>query len=69
MPFDPSKEINLLLELGLTEEDTVVGFGTGTGVFPFAGADHCDRVVAIDIFEILLEVVHRKLEMSGAFRT
>lgn len=65
MPFDPSPEVDLLLESGLSEEDTVVDIGAGTGVFPLSVADHCDRVVAVDVSEAMLEVVRRKAEASG----
>lgn len=62
MPFDPSTEIDLLQEFGLSEGDTVVDFGTGTGVFPIAVAEHCDRVVAVDVSEPMLEQVGEKIE-------
>ena len=65
LPFDPSTEINLLLEFGLSEEDTVVDFGTGTGVFPLAIAEHCNRVVANDVSETMLDVVRRRMETRG----
>lgn len=65
LPFDPTTEVELLLELGLTENDTVVDFGTGTGVFPLAVAAHCDRVVAVDISETMLAFVQEKLDKSG----
>lgn len=62
IPFDPAGEIELLSEYGLSEEDTVVDFGTGTGVFPLAVADHCDRVVAVDISDTMLDEVREKIE-------
>lgn len=65
MPFDPSEEIDVLREFGLSPVDTVVDFGTGTGVFPLAVADHCDRVVAIDVSETMLAVVDEKIEARG----
>lgn len=65
MPFDPSAEINLLLEFGLSEEDTIVDFGTGTGVFPLAIAEHCDRVVATDVSEAMVKEVRRRVESRG----
>ena len=52
LPFDPSSEVDLLLEFGLTRNDTVVDFGTGTGKFPLAIAGHCDQVVATDVYEL-----------------
>lgn len=61
MPWDPSEDIEVLLEFGLSAEDTVVDFGTGTGVFPLAVAGHCNRVVALDVSESMLDVVRRKI--------
>lgn len=63
--FDPTSELELLVELGLSTEDTVVDFGTGTGVFPLAVADFCDRIVAIDISEPMLDVVREKVDEAG----
>lgn len=68
MPFDPAGEIALLRDLGLSREDTVVDFGTGTGVFSLAVADHCDRVVAVDVSETMLAVVGRR-SRRGTFET
>lgn len=65
IPFDPSDEIELLREHGLSEEDTVVDFGTGTGVFPVAVAEHCARVVAVDVSETMLAAAREKAEASG----
>jgi putative AdoMet-dependent methyltransferase len=65
IPFDPSQELELLLELGLDDEDTFVDFGTGTGVVPLAVADYCERVVAIDISETMLDVVREKVDTRG----
>ncbi|GAB7010703.1 class I SAM-dependent methyltransferase [Halorubrum trueperi] len=64
-PFDPSTEIDTLLELGLTGEDTVVDFGTGTGVFPLAAAEYCDRVVAVDVSESMVKIVDEKIEATS----
>lgn len=65
IPFDPSDEIELLQRYGLSAEDTVVDFGTGTGVFPLAVAEHCDRVVGIDVSETMLEAAREKAEERG----
>lgn len=65
MPFDPSGEIDVLREFGLSREDTVVDFGTGTGVFPLAVAEYCDRVVAVDVSETMLAVVDEKAKARG----
>jgi putative AdoMet-dependent methyltransferase len=65
IPFDPSPELDLLVDQGLTDEDTVIDFGAGTGVFSLAVADYCDRVVAIDISETMLDVFREKVEERG----
>ena len=65
IPFDPSTELDLLADYGLSEDDTVVDFGTGTGVFPLAVANHCKRVVAVDISETMLDVVRGKVAAAG----
>ncbi|WP_331232327.1 class I SAM-dependent methyltransferase [Natronorarus salvus] len=65
IPFDPAGEIELLSEYELSEEDTVVDFGTGTGGFPLAVAEHCDRVVAVDISDVMLDVAREKMEAKG----
>lgn len=65
IPFDPSREIALLEEYGLSEEDTVVDFGAGTGVFPVAVAERCDRVVAVDVSETMLDAAREKAQSGG----
>lgn len=65
LPFDPTPELDLFVDQGLTTEDTIVDFGTGTGVFPLAAADYCDRVVAVDISEPMLDVVREKVDEAG----
>lgn len=65
IPFDPSEELELLLEWGLSREDTVVDFGTGTGVFPLAISRHCDRVVAVDVSQAMLDTVRERVESEG----
>lgn len=64
IPFDPSKEIALLNEFGLSGDDTIVEFGTGTGTFPVAVADHCDRVVGIDVADTMLAVAREKVDAA-----
>lgn len=66
IPFDPSAEIDLLLEYGLSEDDAIVDFGTGTGAFALAVAARCDRVIGVDVSEAMLEVAREKLEESDA---
>lgn len=62
MPFDPSGEIDVLLDHGLSADDTVVDFGAGTGVFSLAVAEHCDRVVAVDVSEPMVARIREKID-------
>lgn len=55
IPFDPSGELDRLMELGLSAEDTLVDFGAGTGIVALASAPHCSRVVAVDVSEAMLD--------------
>lgn len=61
LPFDPSPEVDILLDLGLSQDDIIVDLGTGTGAFPLAIAGHCDRVVAVDVSPAMLGLVEEKL--------
>lgn len=66
MPFDPGPEIDCLVESGLAPGDTVVDFGAGTGAFTLAVTERCDRVVAVDVSEPMLEVIDEKATERGA---
>lgn len=65
IPFDPRDEVDLLREWGLSAEDTVVDLGTGTGVFPAAVAEHCERVVAVDVSPAMLDAARDRLRAAG----
>jgi SAM-dependent methyltransferase len=64
-PFDPAAEVDLLRNHGLSDDDIVVDFGTGTGVFPIAVAEYCDRVVGVDVSEAMLEIAREKAAAEG----
>ena len=65
LPFDPSVEIELLRDHGLSAADTVVDFGTGTGAFPIAVAEYCNRVVGVDVSETMVETSRGKARRAG----
>ncbi|WP_248909980.1 class I SAM-dependent methyltransferase [Halocatena marina] len=65
LPFDPIPELERLVDYGLTEDETIIDFGTGTGVFPLAAAEYCDQVIAIDISESMLDVAREKADDEG----
>jgi SAM-dependent methyltransferase len=47
--YDPSDDISILRDIGLTSDSTVVDLGAGTGVFTIAAAELCGRVIAVDV--------------------
>lgn len=46
--FDPTDDIQQLLQLGLSKSSNVIDFGAGSGVFALAIAPYCRSVVAVD---------------------
>lgn len=46
--FDPTDDVNLLLQQGLGPSDTLIDFGAGTGRLAMAAAGRSRRVVAVD---------------------
>ncbi|SMB82794.1 class I SAM-dependent methyltransferase [Deinococcus hopiensis] len=58
--FDPTSELQLLQALGLSSTSEVLDLGAGTGEFALAAAKMCRRVVAVDISQTMLKVLHRK---------
>lgn len=62
LPFDPTSDIELLLDYGLSSADTIIDFGSGTGEFPIAVSPHCAKVIAVDVSESMLTVLAEKLD-------
>lgn len=46
--FDPTEDIQQLLQLGLSRESQIIDFGAGTGSFALAIAPYCASVIAVD---------------------
>jgi SAM-dependent methyltransferase len=63
--FDPSADVNTLLQQGLDSSSTLLDFGGGTGVFVTAMAPHVKRVVAIDISPAMLTVLRQRVAKAG----
>jgi ubiquinone/menaquinone biosynthesis C-methylase UbiE len=62
---DPSEDVQVFQEFGITESSTVVDFGAGTGTFAMAIAPHCGRVVALDISAPMLQTLQQKIDTAG----
>src|SRR5262245_61278287 len=60
-------EVALLRALGvLGAGRTVIDLGAGTGQFTLAAAPVCERVVAVDVSEVMLARLEDKLANGGA---
>ncbi len=63
---DIRKEIEDIMNyLVLTQYQTVLDFGTGTGEFAIKAAKYCEEVFAVDVSHTMLEYVHQKAKQEG----
>ncbi len=58
-------EVELLVEWGLDASSLVVDLGAGTGQFALASAAVCERVVAVDVSEVMLDQLRAKITRAG----
>lgn len=61
---DAAAEVQLCRSLGLEADSVVVELGAGTGQFALAAAPHCARVIAVDVSEVMLEVLRGKADRA-----
>jgi ubiquinone/menaquinone biosynthesis C-methylase UbiE len=59
-------ERRLLQTLGMSPSSVVVDLGAGTGQFTLAAAPHCERMVAVDVSPVMIEVLREKAAAAGA---
>lgn len=63
---DVTQEIeNTIKLLGVGPKDLLVEFGTGTGEFALHAAEHCKRVIAVDVSVKMLEYAEKKSKDKG----
>lgn len=62
---DADTELELLIQLGLTETSEVVDLGAGTGQLTLAVAPVSARVVAVDISPVMLAILKSKVRQAG----
>jgi cyclopropane fatty-acyl-phospholipid synthase-like methyltransferase len=63
--FDPTPVVEQLRRLGLSEADTLLDFGAGTGTIAIAAAPYCRRVVAVDISPAMRAALTAKIERAA----
>jgi ubiquinone/menaquinone biosynthesis C-methylase UbiE len=57
-------ELAYLKKYGLNDQSVIIDFGCGTGQFAIAAASICNRVIAVDISEVMIE--HLKSKVTSA---
>lgn len=62
---DPATEQQLLRQLGVTADDTLLEFGPGTGVFALEAAKLCRKVYAADVSPAMLAYIERRARQQG----
>ena len=62
---NPDAEVELLIQLGLSERSEVVDLGAGTGQFTLAAAPLSARVVAVDVSPVMLAILRNKVRGAG----
>jgi len=60
-----AESIGILDALEITERDTVIDFGSGTGTFVMQAARRCARVYAVDVSKIMLDRAESKATKAG----
>jgi len=58
------EEVELLVELGLGPDSTLVDLGAGTGTLALLAADRCRRVVVVEPSEAMLGVLRERLRAT-----
>jgi ubiquinone/menaquinone biosynthesis C-methylase UbiE len=62
---DPAGERELLRELGVSKEHTLIDFGAGTGALVLEAAPLCRTVIAVDPSAAMLEYMRSRAERLG----
>ena len=63
---DVQKENEELLSLlNLEPDQTMLEIGAGTGEFAIAAAEHCSKVLAVDLSQGMLKLAEKKAQSKG----
>jgi ubiquinone/menaquinone biosynthesis C-methylase UbiE len=63
--FDPSEDLAVLREHGVTGSSTLVDLGAGTGRLALAAARQVRRVVAVDVSPVMVQVIRERASEAG----
>jgi SAM-dependent methyltransferase len=63
--FDPSEDLEVLVDHGLDRDSTVIDLGAGVGVFAAAVAPLCAHVIAVDVSPAMVAALRDRIERLG----
>ncbi len=63
---DVTAENNAIIDkLDVKKDQTIIDFGSGTGAFAIQAASHCEKVIAVDVSEAMLDMAKQKAKKAG----
>jgi ubiquinone/menaquinone biosynthesis C-methylase UbiE len=63
--YDPQADIDVLQRHGLNSRSVVIDLGAGTGRFAVQAAQHCGRVIAVDVSPAMVAALRQRVAAAG----
>ncbi len=63
--YDPTDDVDVLIDYGLNPDSVVLDMGAGTGVFAAAVAPRCREVIAVDISPAMTAALRARVRAEG----
>jgi len=63
--YDPTDDVDVLIDYGLNPDAVVLDMGAGTGVFAAAVAPRCREIIAVDISPAMTAALRARVRAEG----